>query len=107
VSAWIAIACSGPGAGGEIAGNIRVAWICFAISAVLAVAAIAWALVKKRGTALLAVPVVLAAAHPAIWMSGFTNDCGGALFLASIAATLFAAIAVTTVLAVSRSRVRR
>lgn len=91
-SAW---ACSGPGAGSEIMRATLIGWACalFTFSSVI----VLFVNAKQHGGAIpwiaFILGLVFALAHPGVWMSATSGDCGsGRLMLSLIVTPVHAAI---------------
>lgn len=97
-----AVACSGPGAAASIETATIVGWASFALSVALAAAMLAVVLQTRRSrtaaVAVVGVLLTMTLAHPGLWASATSGDCGAWRLVLSVTVAALEAVAVGLVL---------
>ena len=83
------LACSGPGAAEAIANAERLGLITWALTLALAIAFVVSKRLRPRKIRW--VMLALAIAHPGLWLSARSGDCGALLQLAAVATSVLLA----------------
>lgn len=96
-----AVACSGPGAAANIETATIVGWASFALSVALAgtvSVALRTRRTRKAAAALVSVLFTLTLAHPGLWVSANSGDCGSLRLMLSVVVAVLEAVSVGLVL---------